>query len=63
VPFIVLIGIPPVLVALTALPLIPLLRAMAGIITRERAEIAAAPQLLPRAIAVLPRPMPPCARP
>jgi hypothetical protein len=62
VPFIVLIGIPPVLVALTALPIVPLLRAMEGIIARERAEIAAAPQLLPRAIAVLPRPTPPSVR-
>jgi hypothetical protein len=55
VPFVVLMGIPPVLVTVTALPILPLLRAMDGIVTRERAEIAAAPHALPRA-AVLPRP-------
>ena len=57
VPFIVLIGIPPLLVVITALPLIPLMRVMEPVIARERAEVAAAPHPLPRAIAVLPRPI------
>jgi hypothetical protein len=52
VPFIVLWGIPPVLVALTAAPLMPLLQRMAHIVDRERSEIAAITQSLPRAIAV-----------
>jgi hypothetical protein len=56
VPFIVLIGIPPLLVVTTALPLVPLLRAMEHVVARERAEVAAAPHVLPRAVAVLPRP-------
>lgn len=54
VPFVVLFAIPPVLVAVTGLPLLPLLRAMAPRIERERAELAAMPGLLPRA-AVVPR--------
>ncbi len=57
VPFVVLMGIPPMLVAVTALPILPLLSAMERIVTNERAEIAAAPQALPRAIAAPPRPM------
>jgi hypothetical protein len=52
VPFIVLLAIPPMLVALTALPCVPLLYAMERIVTRERAEIARLPQPLPRAVAV-----------
>jgi hypothetical protein len=56
VPFIVLIGIPPLLVVVTALPLVPLLRAMERFVARERAEAAEAPHALPRAITVLPRP-------
>jgi hypothetical protein len=55
VPFIVLVGIPPLIVVATALPLVPLMRAMEGIVARERAEVAAAPHVLPRAIAVPPR--------
>jgi len=55
VPFIVLIGIPPLLVVATALPLVPLLRAMEHVIGRERDEVAAAPRVLPRA-AVVSRP-------
>lgn len=52
VPFVVLLAIPPVLVALTGAPLLPLLRAMAPRIERERAELAAMPHLLPRAAVV-----------
>jgi heme exporter protein D len=50
-PFVVIFAIPPVLVALTALPLLPLLRAMERIVTREREELAGAPHGLPRASA------------
>jgi len=46
--------VPPLVVAVTALPFVPLLRAMQRRTDRERAEIAAA-QKLPRAVAVLPR--------
>jgi hypothetical protein len=53
-PFAVLFAIPPLLVALTGLPLLPLLHAMAPRIERECAELAAMPGLLPRA-AVVPR--------
>jgi hypothetical protein len=52
VPFIVLWGIPPVLVGLTAAPLMPLLLRMERIVDRERTEIAAITRSLPRAIAV-----------
>lgn len=55
VPFAVLYAIPPALVALTALPFLPLLRAMERIVTRERAELAGAPHALPRAIAAISR--------
>jgi hypothetical protein len=54
VPFVLLWAIPPLLVAITALPFVPMLRALQRLVDRERAEIAAAPDL-PRAIAVLPR--------
>jgi hypothetical protein len=50
-PFIILYAIPPILVAITALPFLPLLRAMERIVVRERAELADAPRLLPRAVA------------
>jgi hypothetical protein len=50
VPFVVLYAVPPALVAVTALPFIPMMRAMERIVVRERAEAAAAPQLLPRAV-------------
>jgi hypothetical protein len=50
VPFVVLYAVPPALVALTALPFIPMLRVMERIVTRERAEWAAAPHVLPRAV-------------
>jgi hypothetical protein len=49
VPFILLFGIPPILVAITALPFIPLLRAMEPLVARERREMAAAMHPLPRA--------------
>jgi hypothetical protein len=49
VPFALLLAIPPILVALTALPFIPLLRGMETIVARERREIAAAVHPLPRA--------------
>lgn len=55
VPFVLLWAIPPLLVAVTALPFVPMLHAMQRLVDRERAEIAAAPDL-PRAIAVMPRP-------
>jgi hypothetical protein len=54
-PFVVLYAIPPALVAITALPFIPLLRAMERIVTREREELADAPHVLPRAIAAISR--------
>jgi hypothetical protein len=57
VPFVVLWAIPPVLVAITALPFIPMLRAMERRIARERLEIATVTQALPRAVAVVPRPL------
>lgn len=50
VPFIVLYAIPPAIVALTALPFVPLLRAMETLVVREREEIARALHPLPRAI-------------
>lgn len=49
VPFALLLAIPPILVALTALPFVPLLRGMESFIARERREIAAAMHPLPRA--------------
>jgi hypothetical protein len=54
VPFVLLWAIPPLLVAVTALPFLPMLRAMQRLVDRERAEIDTARQL-PRAIAVLPQ--------
>jgi hypothetical protein len=56
VPFAVLYAIPPVIVAITALPFVPLLRAMKWIVVRERRELANAQHALPRAIAVMSRP-------
>lgn len=58
VPFAVLYAIPPAIVALTALPFVPLLRAMDWVVTRERQELADAQHALPRAIAVAARPRP-----
>jgi len=52
-PFVVLYAIPPALVAITALPCLPLLYAMERIVTRERQQLAGAPHLLPRAVAVI----------
>ena len=49
VPFVILFAIPPVLVAITALPFVPLLRSMEALVARERREIAAAMHALPRA--------------
>jgi hypothetical protein len=51
VPFVLLWAIPPLLVAVTALPFVPMLHAMQRLIDREREEIRAMPEL-PRAIAV-----------
>jgi hypothetical protein len=56
VPFILLYAIPPVLVALTGLPFIPMMHAMGRIVARERAAAAAAPHGLPRAIVRMSRP-------
>ncbi|HEX7843944.1 MAG TPA: hypothetical protein VF469_41000, partial [Kofleriaceae bacterium] len=53
VPFGALDGLPPVVVAITGLPIVPLLYAMQGWIARERAELAVLPAL-PRATAVIP---------
>ena len=55
VPFVALYAIPPALVALTALPFLPLLRAMKRIVARERAELAGAPHALPRAVVAISR--------
>lgn len=54
VPFVVMV-VPPVLVALTGVPILPLLHRMERVVARERAEIAALPAELPRAVAVVPR--------
>jgi len=54
-PFVVLWAVPPALVAITALPFVPMLHAMARLVDRERLELATATQALPRAIAVPPR--------
>jgi hypothetical protein len=55
VPFVVLYAVPPALVALTALPFLPMMRAMERIVARERAEAALAPYALPRAVVRLSR--------
>jgi hypothetical protein len=54
VPFVVLYAVPPILVAITALPFIPMLHAMERVVSRERAELDAVAGTLPRAIAVPP---------
>lgn len=54
VPFVVLWAIPPALVAITALPFVPMLHAMERRIARERLEVEAVSQALPRAVALLP---------
>lgn len=51
VPFIVLFAIPPLLVAFTGLPFLPILDLMERIAERERDELAEAPHDLPFAIA------------
>jgi hypothetical protein len=51
-PFILLLGIPPLLVALTGIPFIPMLRGMATLADRERRQIENLPHALPRATAV-----------
>lgn len=51
VPFIVFV-VPPVLVALTGLPFLVLLRWMEGTVQRERAELAHAPHVPPRAVVI-----------
>jgi hypothetical protein len=55
VPFALLWAIPPVLVALTALPFVPMLHALQRLVDRERAEISSGEPALPRAITVAPR--------
>ncbi|MGH9884975.1 MAG: hypothetical protein ACREBE_05585 [bacterium] len=50
VPFVLLLAIPPILVAFTAMLLLPLLRAIDRLVERERDELAVA--ALPRAIAL-----------
>jgi hypothetical protein len=55
VPFVVLYAVPPILVAVTALPFVPMLHAMERVVSRERAELDAVAGTLPRAIAVPPR--------
>jgi hypothetical protein len=52
VPFILLVALPPVIVAITLLPFLPLLRAMETLVARERREMAEA--RYPRAIVRLP---------
>lgn len=52
VPFVVLYAIPPTLVALTALPFVPMLHAMERVVGRERAELDAVAGNLPHAIAL-----------
>jgi hypothetical protein len=49
VPFVVLLAIPPILVAITGVPFLPLLSAMETVVARERREIVAALHPLPRA--------------
>jgi len=51
---VVLWAIPPALVAITALPFLPMLRAMERRIARERLEVETVSQALPRAVALLP---------
>jgi hypothetical protein len=53
VPFALLLALPPMLVAVTGLPFLPLLRRMEPWIARERAELATIPTL-PRATAMIP---------
>jgi hypothetical protein len=55
VPFVLLWAIPPTLVAITALPFMPMLHAMQRRVERERTEVDAVTRALPRAIAVAPR--------
>ncbi|HEX7843945.1 MAG TPA: hypothetical protein VF469_41005 [Kofleriaceae bacterium] len=54
VPFVVLWAIPPALVAITALPFVPMMHAMERRIARERLELDTVSQALPRAVAILP---------
>ena len=51
VPFIIFI-FPPVIVAVTGLPFLWLLRAMERVVVRERAELAHAPRVPPRAVVI-----------
>jgi hypothetical protein len=51
VPFIVLF-LPPMVVAVTGLPFLWLLRAMETLVARERAELARAPHVPPRAVVI-----------
>ena len=52
VPFVALWAIPPALVAITALPFVPMLHGMQRLVLRERIAIASATRLLPRAVAM-----------
>lgn len=54
VPFVLLFLIPPVLVAITLLPILLLLYGMESVVDRERDELARLPGRLPGA-AILPR--------
>lgn len=49
IPFVVLWTIPPILVALTALPFLPMLRAMERMVEEERWEMRSSPEMLPQA--------------
>lgn len=54
-PFVLLLAIPPVLVAITGVPILPLLDGMERLIARERAAVAAV-TALPPAVAIPARP-------
>jgi hypothetical protein len=54
VPYVLLVGIPPALVAITGVLFLPLLEKLEGIVDRERDELAGLPGYLPRAT-VLPQ--------
>lgn len=54
-PFVLMFGVPPVLVAITGLPILPLLYGMQRVVARERRELAMLPAQPPRATAILRR--------
>lgn len=49
IPFVVLWTIPPILVGLTAMPFLPMLRAMERMVSEERWEMQSGPEMLPEA--------------